>query len=56
MLGRAVVGEQGVQEGTKHALLRGPSAEGQCGRCAVAYSFHLGVARQEVQDPDGVEL
>jgi hypothetical protein len=45
------VGEQGVQEGTKYALLRGPSVEDQRGRCAVAYPYHLGAAHQEWQDP-----
>jgi hypothetical protein len=51
MLGHAVMGEQGVQEGTKHTPLRGPSVEDQRVRCVVAYSYHLGVACQEVQDP-----
>ena len=37
VLGHAVMGEQGVQEGTKHAPLRGPSVEDQRGRCVVAY-------------------
>ena len=53
MLGHAVVDEQGVQEGTKHAPLRGPSGEDQHGRCVVAYSYHLGVDRQEVQVAEG---
>ena len=51
MLGHAVVGEQGVQEGTKHAPLRSPRVESQHGGCVVAYTHHLGAARQEVQDP-----
>ena len=51
VLGHAVVGEQGVQEGTKHTPLRGPHVEDQRGRCVVTYSYHLGAARQEVQDP-----
>ena len=51
VFGHAVVGEPGVQEGTKHSPLRGPSVEDQHGRCVVAYPCHLGVARQEVQDP-----
>ena len=51
MLGHIVVGEQGIQEGTKYTPLRGPSVKGQRGRRVVAYSYHLGVARQEVQDP-----
>jgi hypothetical protein len=46
-----VVGEQGVQEGTKHAPLRGPGVENQSGRCVAAYPYHLGAAHQEVQDP-----
>jgi hypothetical protein len=51
VLGLAVIGEQGLQEGTKHAPLRGPCVEDQCGRCVVAYPYHLGTARQEVQNP-----
>ena len=51
VLGHAVVGEQGVQKGTKHAPLRGPRVEDQGGRCVVTYPYHLGLARQEVQDP-----
>jgi hypothetical protein len=46
-----VVGEQVVQEGTKHSPLRGPCVEVQRGGCVAAYSHHLGAARQEVQDP-----
>jgi hypothetical protein len=42
MHGHAVVGEQGVQDGTKHAPLRGPCVEDQRGRCVVAYPYHLG--------------
>ena len=38
--------EQGVQEGTEHAPL-----EDQRGGCVVTYPYHLGAARQEVQDP-----
>jgi hypothetical protein len=44
------VGEQVVQEGTKHTHLRGHCVEDQHGSC-VAYPYHLGAARQEVQDP-----
>ena len=51
VLGHAVVGEQGVQEGTKHAPLKGPRVVEQRGRCVVAYPYHLGAVRQEVQDP-----
>ena len=47
-----VVGEQGVHEETKYTPLRGPSVEDQRGRhVVVAYLYHLGAARQEVQDP-----
>jgi hypothetical protein len=49
--GRAVMSEQGVQERTEHAPLRGSCVEDQRGGCVVTYSDHLGVARQEVQDP-----
>jgi hypothetical protein len=42
VLGHTVVGEQGVQEGTKHTNLRGPSVEEQRGRCVVAYPYRLG--------------
>ena len=48
MVGNA--GEQGIQEGTKYAPLRDPRVEDQRGRCVVAYPYHLGAARQEVQD------
>ena len=51
MPGHAVVGEQGVQEGTEHATLSGPCVEDQRGGCVVTYLYHLGAARQEVQDP-----
>ena len=40
--GHAVVGEQGVQEETKHAPLRGPHVDDQCGKCFVTYPYHLG--------------
>ena len=33
--GRAVMSEQGVQEGTKYTPLRGPSIKDQRGRCVV---------------------
>ena len=49
--GHAVVGEQGVQEGTEHVPLGSSSVEGQRGGCVVAYPQHLRVAHQEVQDP-----
>jgi hypothetical protein len=51
MLGHAVMGKLRVQEGTKHAPLRGPRVEDQRGRCVVAYPYHLAAAHQEVQDP-----
>jgi hypothetical protein len=34
------VGEYGVQEGTKHAPLRGPSVEDQRARHVVTYPYH----------------
>ena len=43
--GLAVVNEQGVQEGTADAPLRGPPGEDQHGGCVVTYPYHLGVAR-----------
>ena len=43
--------EQGVQEGTEHASLRGPCVEDQRGRCVVTYPYHLGMDCQETQDP-----
>ena len=51
MLGHAVMGEQGVQEGAEHAPLWGPSVEDQRSEDVVSYLHHLGEARQEVQDP-----
>ena len=51
MFGHAVRGEQGIWEGTKYTPLRGPSAEDQRRRRVVVYSYHLGVACHEVQDP-----
>ena len=41
--------EQGVQKGTEHTPLRVPSVEDQRGG-VVTYLYHLGAARQEVQD------
>ena len=41
----AVMGEGGIQEGTKY------SVKDQRGRRVVAYSYHMGAARQEVQNP-----
>ena len=45
------MGEQGVQEGTKHTPLRGLRVEGQRGRGVVAYAHPLVSAHQEVEDP-----
>jgi hypothetical protein len=45
------MGEQGVQEGTSHVPLSNPSVEDQRSGGVVSYLHHLGVARQEVQDP-----
>jgi hypothetical protein len=50
MAGRAVMSEQGVQEGTEHAPLKGPRVEDQHGGRVVTYPYHLGAARKEVQD------
>ena len=51
LFGHAVVGVQGVQEGTKYTSLRDPSVEDHRGIRVVAYPYHLGAARQEVQNP-----
>ena len=51
VFGHSVVGEQGIQERSKYTPLRGPSVKNQHGRLVVAYSYHLGTARREVQDP-----
>ena len=48
--------EQGIQVGTEHAPLRGPRVEDQRGGCVVTYPYHLGAARQEVQDPVAEEV
>ena len=45
------MGEQGVHEGAEHAPLWDPSVEDQRSGDAVSYLHHLGVARQEDQDP-----
>ena len=45
----SVVGEPGVQEGTKYTPLRGPRVEDQHGGCVVTYPYHLGAACQEVR-------
>ena len=41
--------EQGVQEGTEHAPLRGPRVEEQHCGCVATYPYHLGAAQQEGQ-------
>ena len=51
MHGHAVMGEQGVQEGSEHAPLWGPSVEDQRSGGIVSYLHHLEAAHQEVQDP-----
>ena len=51
MLGHALMVEQGVQEGVEHTPLWGPSVEDQPSGGVVSYLYHLGAARQEVQDP-----
>ena len=47
MAGRAVMSEQGVQEGTEHTP-PGARVEIQRGGCVVTYPYHPGAARQEV--------
>ena len=42
VLGHAFVGEQGIQEGTMPAPLRGPHFEDQRSRCVGVYPYHLG--------------
>ena len=51
VFGHTVVGEQGVQDETKHTPLRGTGVVDQRGRCVVTYPYHLGAACQEVKDP-----
>ena len=41
MPGRAVMSEQGVQEGTEQAPLRGSCVEDQCSGCVI-YPYHPG--------------
>jgi hypothetical protein len=43
------MGEQGVEEGVEYTPLWGPCVEDQ--RTGGIVSYHLGEARQEVQDP-----
>jgi hypothetical protein len=40
-----------LPERTEHALLSSPRVEDQRGGCVVTYHYHLGAARQKVQDP-----
>jgi hypothetical protein len=49
MPGHAVKSEEGIQEGTEHAPLRGPCVEDQCGECVVNLPLPPG-GSQEVQD------
>ena len=49
--GRAVMSEQGVQEGAEYPSLRGPCVEDQRGGCVLTYHYHLRATRHEVQDP-----
>ena len=51
MPGGAVMSEQGVQEGTEHAPLRGPCVVDQRSGCVVTYSYRLGAAGQEDKNP-----
>ena len=45
---RAIMSEQ---DGTEYAPLKSPLVEDQRCGCVVTYPYHLGAARQEVQDP-----
>jgi hypothetical protein len=45
------MGEQGVQGGNENTPLCGPCVEDQCSGGVVSYLHHLGVSRQEFQDP-----
>jgi hypothetical protein len=45
------VGEQGVQEGTKHSSLRCPVSRVSVADMLLPTLSTLGAARQEVQDP-----
>ena len=51
VLGRAVMSEQGVQEGTEHAPLRGYRVEDCVADVLLPTLTTWGAARQEVQDP-----
>jgi hypothetical protein len=42
VFGHAVVGQQGIEEGSKYTPLRGPSVKDQRGRHVLYYSQHLG--------------
>lgn len=47
----AVVGVEGVEQGTQHTVLVRASAEAQGRGCVVAYSDPLSAIRQEAVDP-----
>ena len=47
MPGRAVMSEQGLQEGTEHTPMRSPCVEDHRGGCVVTYPTYLGAACQE---------
>jgi hypothetical protein len=51
MCGYTVVGEQGVQEGAKHAPLRGPVLRFSVADVLFAYTHHLGSYCKKVQYP-----
>ena len=51
MCGHAVMGKQGVQEGAERAPLWGTCVEDQRSGGVVSYLHHLGIDRQQVQDP-----
>jgi hypothetical protein len=46
---RVVMSEQGVQEGTEHAPLRGPRVEDQRGECLVPYHLGRPVRKSRIQ-------
>ena len=51
VFGHAVIGEQGVQEGTEYAPMRGHHVQDQHGRCVGTYPYHLGrpVSKSKIQ-------
>ena len=48
--GHTVMSEQGVQEGTEHAPLKGPRVECQHGGCVVTHPYHLGLVSLDVME------